>query len=760
MTALPAELRKRLSKVVADARRQAELGARQALERLAVRAREPHQSMTDDERALRRRLRAHGRQLGDRRDRRTGEQRIERLTHEVAYEHWHQMLFARFLAENDLLIEPESQVPVTLAECEELAQEQGKDAWSLAGTFAARMLPRIFRPDDPVLEVTLAPETRQVLRSLLNDLPAKVFTSDDALGWTYQFWQAERKDEINASGVKIGADQLSPVTQLFTEHYMVRFLFHNTIGAWWVGKILASQPALAERAASESELRAAARLTAVGGYDFDYLRFVRQGAAPQMDDAPGDESQSMPDGYWRPASGSFDLWPRAAAKLRVLDPCCGSGHFLVEGFELLLRLRMEEESLPLEEAIRAVLRDNLFGLEIDPRCTQIAAFNLALAAWKRAGRWLELPPLNIAYCGIAPDATQEDWLRVARRADSANADMGDDESDRRGLADAFMIGLTQLQEAFRQAPVLGSLIDLHTVREDLIQKGFDSLREPLDAVLAQEEDDETTEQAIAAQGMTAAADIMTGTYTLVITNVPYLARGKQSDAIKQFADREHKTAKNDLATMFVSRIFEWLGTSATQAVVTPQNWLFLKSYQKLREQLLKERAWNFVARLGAGAFETIGGQVVNVALNILSAHKPEPDWQMAGMDVSAPRGQRLIRAAEKAELLRDDGPAVMTRQAGQLHNPDAVVRERPTTVQSLLRQYCDGHQGLATADYSRRGRCFWESPQLSANWKFQQSTVQVTENFGGREHVVYWGEGDDALEANPGVRVQGGGGME
>ena len=75
-----------------------------------------------------------------------------------------------------------------------------------------------------------------------------------------------------------------------------------------------------------------------------------------------------------------------AASLRVLDPCCGSGHFLVEAFELLVRLRMAEGRVTVEESIHAVLRDNLFGLEIDPRCTQIAAFNLALAAWRSGGR--------------------------------------------------------------------------------------------------------------------------------------------------------------------------------------------------------------------------------------------------------------------------------------------------------------------------------------------------------------------------------------
>ena len=138
--------------------------------------------MAAHERVLRRRLRAHGRQLGDRRDPRTGAQGITRLAHEVAYEHWHRMLFARFLAENQLLIEPDSGVAVSLDECEELARERAQDSWALAGTFAQRMLPRIFRPDAPALQVRLAPETRQALEGLVESLPADVFTATDSLG--------------------------------------------------------------------------------------------------------------------------------------------------------------------------------------------------------------------------------------------------------------------------------------------------------------------------------------------------------------------------------------------------------------------------------------------------------------------------------------------------------------------------------------------------------------------------------------------------
>ncbi len=147
------------------------------------------------------------------------------------------MLFARFLAENDLLIHPEEGVAVTLAECAELAPEEGEpDGWALAARYAARMLPGIFRTDDPALRLRFAPEDRAALERLLEALPPPVFTAEDSLGWVYQFWQAQRKKEVSASGRKIGGADLAAYTQLFTEPYMVAFLLHNTLGAWWVGK--------------------------------------------------------------------------------------------------------------------------------------------------------------------------------------------------------------------------------------------------------------------------------------------------------------------------------------------------------------------------------------------------------------------------------------------------------------------------------------------------------------------------------------------
>ena len=309
MQPLDKTLRNQLERTIRDARDTAEAAAQAALEQLGVRETAPYPHLNESDRDLRRRLRVHGRQLGDHR-KPNGEQATDHLIEKVAYEHWHRMLFARFLAENNLLMypDPDDPVAVTLEECEDLAADEGAaNGWELAARFAARMLPQIFRLDSPVFQLVLPPEHQQKLERLVANLPLDVFTASDSLGWVYQFWQAKKKDEVNASEVKIGARELPAVTQLFTEPYMVSFLLDNSLGAWWAGKRLTEFDL--KNAGSEDELREKA---SIPGVPLEYLRFVQQ-----------------EDGAWTPAAGTFDGWPEQVADLKTLDPCCGSGHFLV-----------------------------------------------------------------------------------------------------------------------------------------------------------------------------------------------------------------------------------------------------------------------------------------------------------------------------------------------------------------------------------------------------------------------------------------------
>jgi len=697
MATLSRDLRRELERAVIQARRVAEEGARKALAQLAVDHHEPWGSLKPDQRALRNRLRAHGRQLGDRLDERRGTQEIGRLAQECAYEHWHRMLFARFLAECDLLMEPETGVAISLDECRELARERSADWLALASDFAVGMLPQIFRQGDPVLEVAVPPETRHDLEELLKSIQREVFTADDSLGWVYQFWQADRKDEVNASGEKIGADELPAVTQLFTEDYMVDFLLDNTLGAWWAGKVFTANPKLAETAKSEEELRKA---VALAGVPWTYLRFIKG-----------------QDGKWRPAAGTFEGWPKTAKELKCLDPCMGSGHFVVAMFERLVASRMAEEKLSEKTAVEAVIRDNLFGLEIDPRCTQIGAFNLALAAWRRVG-YCALPTMHLACSGLGVVAKRDEWLALAQKSDKLRG------------------GMEQLYQLFQKAPVLGSLINPRAVGEDLFVAAFHELQPLLGEALAQETKDDTAhEMAVTARGLAKAAEILAGQFTLVVTNVPYLGYKKQDDVLKSFCETHHPEAKPDLATCFVERGLNMCFDGCTAALVTPQNWLFLGAYEELRQKLLSLRAWHMVARLGSGAFETITGEVVNVALIVMSKYHPAGDNSFAGLDATEDRDTR-----SKAITLYS-GSMTLPLQASQLKNVDTrIIIEKEGEGAPPLSQFCTALAGATAGDSTRFGKVFWEvnSKTIGTDWEFYLGAPQANCFYESREMVILW----------------------
>ncbi len=695
--------RKLLETTTANARALAETACKAALENLAVHEREARSHMNAEQRTLRARLRSRGRALGDARDERTGTMDLRHLVELAAYEHWHRLLFTRFLTENHLLITDEANgnVPVTLEECEELAPELGaRDGFDLACRFASVTLPGVFRTGDPVLDLPLALNDQVELRKLLGALPPECFRADDALGWTYQFWQAKRKKEVNDSGKKIGANELSPVTQLFTEDYMVEFLLHNTLGAWWAGNL---GPIVG---GTESEARAQAALGArdgVRGISWDYLRFVQ------------DETTKT----WRPAAGTFEGWPRAASKIRLLDPCMGSGHFLVFALPLLVRLRMEEEGLGAQAAVVAVLRENMFGLELDERCTQIAAFNVALTAWKLAG-YQVLPRPHLACSGLAPSATETEWVALA----------GENYRAQRGMA--------RLYGLFKDAPVLGSLINPRALSGDLIEADFRELAPLLTTALAPIEND-GVELAFVAQGLAKAAELLASRFSLVITNVPYLGGNDHSEQLSSHLEQAYKRSRSDLATCFLERCIELTGIAGSAALVTPQAWLFIGPFKKLREHLLASKDFNLIAQLGTRAFEMITGEVVNVNLTVITNARPRKDTQFSTIDVT-PRSS----ATEKATALGTT-PIVLLNQVAQLAAPDARIVVETVKNTNLLSYYASSYKGIATGDLERFIQLFWEHSPLTTVWSPMQGRVKTSCAHGGREQVVRWEEGNGSL---------------
>lgn len=729
MQPLDETLRNRLERTIKDARDSAEDAAHAALEQLGVGEAAPFAHLSEPERALRRKLRVHGRQLGDSLN--GGKiQTMDRLIEEVAYEHWHRMLFARFLAENNLLMypDPDGPVAVTLEECEDLAADEGAaNGWELAARFAARMLPQIFMLDSPVFQLALPPEHQQKLERLVADLPLEVFTASDSLGWVYQFWQAKKKDEVNASEVKIGARELPAVTQLFTEPYMVSFLLDNSLGAWWAARRLTESDL--QNVSSEEELR---RKAAIPGVPLDYLRFVKQD-----------------DGTWTAAAGTFDGWPEQLADLKTLDPCCGSGHFLVAAFLMLVPMRMKLDGLSAREAVDAVLRENIHGLELDQRCVELAAFALALTAWKypESGGYRKLPEVQIACSGLAVGSKKEEWIKFALHA----ADMiaGQKTQELFGSPSDTSLWHTQLSQSmealycqFSQAPVLGSLIDPNAVTGDIFRADYGKTAGLLQDVLKQETESDYQETGVVAQGLAKAATLLAGKYAWIVTNVPYLARGKQDETLRNFCEQHYPEAKNDLATVFLDRCLDFCHPAGTTSIVLPQNWLFLTSYKKFREKLLKNDTWNLIARLGPQAFQTpmwdFNVQLITLSKGKSSQQAAAPHM-IRGVDVSQ---QRMAR--EKADgLLTSEVKSV--EQAKQLGNPDARVVIDEEEAAELLVKFAHGVHGFGSKDSPRYFRQFWEIVRPNEDWQVMSTTVDNRVNFGGKQQIVFWQQGNGLL---------------
>jgi len=668
MAPLAPELRKALDKAVVDARETAEAGAANALAVLAVERDQAPDGLRPENRRLRIALRARAKSLGNG----LTFDGMPQLREEIAYATWHRMLFARFLAENGLLIEPASGAPVFMVDVAELAREQGEsDPWVLAARYASEMLPGIFGTAEPTTRVVYSPDDRLRLEAILKALPAELFTADDALGWVYQFWQSKRKDEVNKAGNKIGGADISPVTQLFTEHYMVRFLLENSLGAWWAGRHPDS-PLLRE---------------------WEYLRTREDGT---------------------PAAGTFESWPAHAAEITVMDPCMGSGHFLVAAGDMLRRMRMEEEGLTVEAAAEAVLADNLFGLELDPRCTQLGAFALAFDAWKAAGGYRKLPVPNIACSGIAVKGQLEDWRRLA------------------GSDTQLRAALERLYELFQDAPELGSLIDPSSAAgEGLWAVDPEKLLSALGQALSRETEDPAADVfGAAAEGTAKAARLLAGRYWLVATNPPFLSASRQSGRLAAHLVEHLNVARYDLAVAILLRS---LAVSGSAAFVTPQAWLFSGWYQAFRRLVLTTTTVSLVARLGAGAFDAVSGQVVNVALVVLGSGRPTPASMVVNVDVTKAKA-----AAGKSVALRREAPTYFG-QLVQLENPEARISGAKSSV--LLSTRADGRAGICSGDYPRFGRVFWEVLALGSRWDRQVSTVRTTTPWGGREHVFMWDSG-------------------
>ena len=373
-----------------------------------------------------------------------------------------------------------------------------------------------------------------------------------------------------------------------------------------------------------------------------------------------------------------------------------------------------------------MLRDNLFGLELDPRCVQIATFARGLQAWKAGGGWRELPVPNIACSGIPVKAPVEEWTALAG---------GDLQTE---------VTLGRLHALFANADTLGSLIDPVRATE---QAGLESVDWHTIAPLVQKaltvdagarEDPGAAVFGEAAAGIARAAEYLSGVYTLVVTNPPFLGRNRQDSHLSAYLAANYPAESIDLAfSMYRRWEDEIRAESGVRAFVLPHTWLFLGATRKFREYVLTSSRVGLLARLGAGAFSGISGEIVQVTCHVAGLASPLSMRQLDASVSSGPLAKALTLGESRLET---------SRQLDHLSSPDARITLSGPSNSPLLSQYAQSYAGIQTGDGPRFLRSHWEVPLPRSGWQLiQGSTTDTQLIHGGRDHIILWQDGDGDL---------------
>ena len=375
----------------------------------------------------------------------------------------------------------------------------------------------------------------------------------EVIGWLYQFYIAARRQEINDAGVKIDKDTLAPVTQLFTPHWVVRYLVENTLGMQWL------------RAHPDSVLRER----------FEYL----------VTPAEGQEDQGLA------IANPEDF--------RIIDPACGSGHMLTYAFDVLWDM-YDEAGYPSRRIARLILEKNLHGADVDGRAAQLASFALTMKAVEHDSRFLERIEREsqrdgeISWRGpriVHVESVHLDELSPAEIAEASG--------------EGVSLGVSQLIEQLRYADTYGSLIRVPTGTPDL----FREIARRIEVGERQQVlGGADSEEWLRAADM---CEILEdGRYTTLIANPPYLGMRKAKDPLKRYAKKFYKRGAPDLCTMFIERAASLAQLRGAIGMITMHAWMFLSSYRDLRPWILSAMSIESMAHLGTSAFDSIDGEIV------------------------------------------------------------------------------------------------------------------------------------------------------
>lgn len=423
------------------------------------------------------------------------------------------------------------------------------------------ILPELFEKTDDYTELLLTisfTDKDGIVYRLTHDIDEDDFNIEkegqvEIIGWMYQYYNIEPKAAVfaRASGTKMKKEDIPAATQLFTPDWIVRYMVENSVGRIWVE-----------------------------GHPNDSLKnswnyYVDEAEQEQQVVAKLEEIKATYKG----------LTPE---KIKVIDPCMGSGHILVYAFDVLMQI-YESYGYTQRDAVRSILQNNIFGLDIDERAYQLAYFAVMMKA-RQYNRRILTEGIEPNLCFIKSSKSLQD---------SALDKMGE-----------YKKITQQLIDEFRYAAEYGSVMSVSLSETDLqnISNQLEEVKNNEDIGNLMDIMD-CNELVSSLTPLLKQAKILGQKYEVAITNPPYLAGSSTGAKLNDYIKDNFPDSKTDLFAVFIERCKQMLVSNGLQAMITMHSWMFISSYERLREKIILNDLVNMV-HLGARAFDEIAGEVV------------------------------------------------------------------------------------------------------------------------------------------------------
>ena len=620
-------------------------------------------------------------------------------------------------------------------------------AMELPGLFGQVGLSALF----PVPVSTL----RAVVEALDNPALGSAWLDDTTLGWIYQYWNdPEREaldDKLNGGG-KVEPHEIASKTQMFTERYMVEWLLHNSLGQIWL--------AICQQNDWIPEVKADGTLDRLEERRTEWREKRESGAVALDALMPIETELEERWKYWVPqplAEEAIAHAPKSVRELKILDPACGSGHFLIIAVGLLFALYQEEarhrdEVWSDKEIVESIIENNLYGIDLDPRAVQIAAAALYLKA-KTLCADAEMRVVNLVASNLNLAALPKDDPALVELRHEVEAATGIPEeltdqivkaltgADQWGsllkVDDAVDRAILQFEEAIkvriapRQGDLFGEVKPAQTEIAFDAAKARESLTQTLEDFLNKCTRGDDLGLRLRGEQLAAGVRfirmIREDSYDLVLGNPPYQGASKMEDA--KYLLKHYPRGKADLYAAFLERGLQLAKPGGLSALLTMRNWMFISQYSDIRKFLIEEYDLRALGDLDQAAFEFVtNSEVLAVVMSIFAKNSPTHQKSTA------------IRWIQLDEQVYNTGRTSRKRAAvlAQARRYEfqcdrfAVIKEKPIIYwwdDEFLKRYAETpkigdltevRQGLATANNTRYLRFPWEVSNLTLDKKIFQ----------------------------------------